>query len=371
MLRRFLFTLLTLVLLVIGPRAALAAPPPDPGDAPVSADAVTIPKLPEGFVSEDGGWMKIAYPPQVRDRVAPIVAEANAVRAELADELEQPVLDRVDVRVARTPEEMARLAPEGMPPFSYATAMAYPTLHLVILSLQAPVTSEAPDIDELFRHELTHIALYDAVAGRHVPRWFNEGFAVAASGELAWKRTKTLWDATLSESIMPLSELDAQFPDDPYRVNIAYAESADFVRFLLKSADRARFAGMIERVKAGQAFDRALGDAYGSDERKLEYEWREELKKKYGYLPALTGTSFVWVGVVVLMAAGWVRKKKRDKAKLDQWEREEAALDAAYAAAKRRSLAAAPGDVPEDPVPVKSTPPLPMVEHDGTWHTLH
>jgi hypothetical protein len=209
-----------------------------------------------------------------------------------------------------------------------------------------------------------------------VPRWFNEGFAVAASGELSWKRTRTLWDATLSDTLMPLSELDAQFPSDPYRVNIAYAESADFVRFLLKSADRARFASMIDRVKEGQPFERALGDAYGSDERKLEYEWREELKKRYGYLPALTGTSFVWIGVVVLMGIGYVKKRRASKAKLAQWEREEAALDAAYAVAKRRSLEAVAESAGAaasagDHVPVKSTPPVPMVEHDGTWHTLH
>ena len=49
----------------------------------------------------------------------------------------------------------------------------------------------------MFRHELAHIALQDATLGHHVPRWFNEGFAIHASGESRYLRWKTLENATL------------------------------------------------------------------------------------------------------------------------------------------------------------------------------
>jgi hypothetical protein len=220
----------------------------------------------------------------------------------------------------------------------------------------------------VFRHELAHVALEDAVAGHHVPRWFTEGLAIHESGEFAFKRWQTLSDAALSNRVLPLSEIDRGFPDDNrYEVSIAYAESADFLRFLLRNADRARFASLVARVRAGTPFDRALSDAYGTDIRKLEFEWREELSKRYSYLPALTGGTLVWVLIVGLMAIGWWRKRRAAKAKLAEWEEEERTIDEAV---ERARAATRPIQANESAMPVKVAN-LPMVEHDGNWHTLH
>jgi hypothetical protein len=267
---------------------------------------------------------------------------------------------------------MASLAPADLPPPAYATGVAYPALDLVVLSLQSPGTYEAPELEEVFRHELLHIALEDAVAGHHVPRWFNEGLAVYESGEGQYARTRVLWDATLSRTVLPLAEIDRNFPSSRYEVNIAYAESADFVRFLLRSSDRARFAALVSRVRGGQAFERALADAYGTDLRKLEYEWREELDKRFSMLPVLTGGSLIWVLLVGLMVIGYWRRRRQAKAKLLQWEREEALADALARAAASEQVALASTEPAEMPAPEgRRVPSVPIVEHDGTWHTLH
>jgi hypothetical protein len=178
-----------------------------PRDAPLvlQPDAVKLPPLPSDFVVRDEGWLVIEYPPGVSERVQPLIAQANDVRTKLTDDLGEAVLDRVEVRVARNPDEMTMLAPLDYPPFPYASAMAYTRMHLVLLSMQAPVSAEATDLEETFRHELAHVALEDAVAGHHVPRWFTEGLAIHESGEASWTRWKTLWDATLSNQVMPLS----------------------------------------------------------------------------------------------------------------------------------------------------------------------
>ena len=380
---RLLFAMVLALLGLFSPSARAQAADPQappvessPRDAPLvlQPSAVKIPALPAGFQTRDAGWLLLEFPASLADRADPLYTEANDVKAHLSDELGQDVLDHVVVRLTRTPEEMASLAPADYPPPRYASGVAYPAMHLVLLTMQAPVGSESPDLDEVFRHELSHVALEDAVNGNHVPRWFTEGLAVHESGEHSMVRTHTLWDATLSRAVMPLSELDRGFPDDNrYEVSIAYAESADFLRFLLRSADRARFVSLVARVRAGSTFDRALADAYGTDLRRLEYEWREELTKRYGYVPVLTGGSIIWVGIVGLMGAGYWRKKRQARAKLAQWEAEERAIDAAVLATKQHANASVAPPPPEvDPtVVVKRAPNLPMVEHDGTWHTLH
>ncbi len=378
-LRAHVATFAVLVAIVVaflgGPRAARAAeasePTPvetSPRDVPIvmQPSAIRIPAPPASFVHEDHGWLVVDYDPAARERLEPALREADEFKAQLEDHLGQAVLSRVELRVARDADAMAALAPEGLPPPAYASGVAYPPLHLVLLTLRGPAASDdAPDLPEVFRHELAHVALDDATLSHHVPRWFNEGLAVHESGESRFARTRVLWDATLSRTVLPLHELDQGFPNDRYEVNIAYAESADFVRYLLRGDDSARFGSLIERVRKGMAFDRALGDAYGTDLRKLEYQWREENSHRYTVLPLVTGGSFLWVGLFGAMILGWVRRRKRSKMILARWEREEALEAEMRARLERAKLV---NDEEHMSVP---PPALPKVEHEGGWHTLH
>ena len=346
-----------------------------PRDVPivVQPSAIAIPPLPETDQVRDLGWLRVAYPPSAHERVQPLLDDANDVKARLADELGQPVLTRlVEVRIARSPEDMASLAPSEIPPPNYASAVALPGLRLILLSMRAPVSEEGTDLGELFRHELAHIALDDAVGSKHVPLWFNEGFAVHASNESPIARAETLSNASIWKTIVPLKDLDRSFPADSYEVSVAYAESADFVRYLLRQADRARFAAAIDRTRRGQEFEHALTDAYGTDTRRLEYEWREELAKRYTFWPVLLSGSVIWVLVIGALAVGMLRKKGRDRRTFERWEREE--REEAEEAARRAAITAA---IHSDPPPPPAealrpmTPSVPKIEHDGNWHTLH
>jgi len=353
-----------------GDDPAAAAAPRDVGLVVQPASA-QLPAAPADFQRLEGGWVTFELPSSVHDRVAPLLAEANAFRARLAVQLGQPVLEHVLVRVARDPEQLTALAPLGAPPPAYASAVAYPALSLAILSLQAPRTWEATDLVELLRHELMHIALTDAVAGHHVPRWFDEGLAIHESGELWAARVQTLWQASLSRTLVTFSELDRGFAADSGEVSLAYAESADVVRFLMRDDDRARFGSLVQRVRAGTPFDRALGDAYDTDLHKLEFEWREEVSHRFGLLPLVTGGGVLWALIVGLSVLAWVKRRRRARAKLAQWAREEAELDAAEAAARERleREKAIPDDAEDVPPHVR--PGLPVVEHEGRWYTLH
>jgi hypothetical protein len=336
-----------------------------PHDVPLvlRASAIPIPPLPATYEKRDLGWISIAYPPSVHERVQPLLDDAAVIRAKLADALGQSVLDHVEVRVARTAEDMAELAPRDSPPPTYASGVAYPSLHLVLLSLTAPTGAEATDLGEVFRHELAHVALEDAVHGHHVPQWFNEGFALNESGEKWFVRLQTLWNATLSRSVIPLSNLDRSFPVQDYEASIAYAESGDVVRFLLRDGDRLRFWTLVERVQGGQPFDRALADAYGTDLRKLEYQWREDIAKRYTFWPVLASSSLLWVAACGILVLAYVKKRRRNRATIARWEHEDA-----LHAVPVRDLGEEVSPVPEA---MRAASGLPKVEHEGGWHTVH
>ncbi len=334
-----------------------------PRDTPLVLEPthVTIPALLADMTSRDHGWLKISYPTSIESRALGLLDDADAFKAELGSWFGQTVLEHVEVRLARSPEDMAALAPVDLPPPRYAVGVAYSPLHFILVSLREPKTAEGTDLKEVMRHELVHVALWDATQGHHVPRWFNEGLAIYASGEASFQRTRTLWDATLSKTLLPLSDLDKGFPDENQQVSIAYAESADFVRYLLRDEDRARFGSLIERVQKGAAFDRALSDAYGENTRKLEYEWREELDKRFSFWPMLTGSSMLWAITMGVLVIAYVRRRRKSKDTLALWAKEEADEDR-----RRGTIVEA---IESDAVVMRRN--VPTVEHDGQWHTLH
>ncbi len=359
------------VALAAGEDGASAALAPHDVGVVVQPAAATLPAPPPDFERIDDGWLTLEFPSSVRDRVAPLASDADAFRSRLAVELGQPVLDHVLMRVARDPEQMSALAPVGSPPFGYAEGMAYPSMRLALLSLKAPHTWEATDLVTLSRHELMHLALNDAIGDHHVPRWFDEGLAIHESGEHWTDRLGTLWQATLAKTLLSFADLDRGFPADGSDVGVAYAESADVVRFLMRDDDRARFGSLVQRLRAGTRFDRAVGDAYDTDLRKLEYEWRTEVSHRFGVVPLLTGGGALWGLIVVLAGAAYVKRRRRARAKLEQWEREEAATDAA-AATEREQLEREkliPGE--DDEVPPHIRREVPVVEHEGRWYILH
>lgn len=360
---RALRLLLAAVLALLAPRAARADAPAlvSPPDVAVALQPqLDVPPLPPELSVAERGWLRVAYPRGVESRVQPLLDDADDFKAALANAMGVPVLDdRVELRVARTPEGMAALAPAALAPHAWAVGETYPALRLVVVSLVDPTSHEGTNVPEVARHELVHLALSDAVQGRHVPLWFHEGLAIHFSGENAMTRTSVLWQASLSKGLVPLADVDTSYPQDRYDVNVAYAESADFVRFLLREPDKQRFGGLIERVRGGAPFERAVADAYGTDLRRLEFEWREGLSRRFTIWPVLGGGSLVWLLGIGILGLGWLRKRRRAKATLERWEREDAAVAV---------VSARPED---DAVPRPSVPRVPLVEHEGAWHTLH
>jgi len=364
------------------PDAVPSAPalPSSVADAPSAGRGVLhLPPIPAGFNSYDAGWVRFVYHPSSRERVQPLIAQAEAVRHDLTERLGFPVLTEVRVQIARTTGEMATFAPSGAPYPEYAAGVAYSELGLVLLSLTPIHAGQEQDLGEVFRHELAHVALHDALNGQAVPRWFNEGFAVFASGESSFGRMKTLAMSTVGGSLIPLHELERSFPNDETKAQVAYAEAVDVVRFLVRREDIHRFRALVSELREGKAFEQAVLDAYAVDLATLEAEWRDDASRRYTFLPILLSGTFFWVIALGLAVWAWRRRKRRDKLTLQQWARDEAAEDLQRARLAMRSEAArvhivlAKGaDVPVAQLPVPgSEVEVPVVEHDGSWHTLH
>lgn len=373
-----------------------------PAHAPRSA-GLQRPPAPSNFSSYDGGWLQIAYHPTLAGQMRPLERAADAFRSELTALLGHDVLKEVHVRVGRTTGEMQTLAPPGAHYPKYASGVAFSELGLVLLSARARYPGERHDLLEVFRHELAHIALHDAVGRDRVPRWFNEGFAIHASREAQGARMQAMWTATLAGKLLPFSEITSSFPSDATTASVAYAQAADMVRFLLKSGQEHRLSALMRRLSRGQTFDEALSDAYGADMFLLEKQFRKDAARRYTFWPVLLGGSLVWVLALGLLVVGYFRSRQRSARKLARWAREEALQDARDQLARAVLLPSAQASLshparratdattnarpgPENSSASKSLTaseltdsveaigvqaPVPSVEHDGERWTLH
>jgi hypothetical protein len=334
-------------------------------------DAAHKPGMPVSFFSHQGGWIEFLYPPSARERVGPLIAQADNVRAALGPMLGAPPLDGVEVRIARGPGEMATLAPQIVSRSPAAMTMTpeaitYPALKLVVLSLGDLGAAQPGELAENFRRELGRVALHDAARGRTVPSWFSEGFSNEFAGDAGWSRWWLLFKASVWRAIAPLEALDDLMARGGSDSALAIAQSADFVGFLLRPAMRPRFAASVARLGNGEPLATALALSYGQTAPDLEKTWRTDLGERCAVKGGAVAASVPVAIVIGIVAVRSIKRRKtRHQATSMRAESGTPAWDQkrVHIVVTRREERAEPPMVPKAEVP--------RVEHEGGWHTLH
>lgn len=368
---RAIFRLRAAVLVLLGlllPTRVLAEAPPADVLGPLEGGApLVLPAAPRGFESLRTAGAEWTFPPHARATVRQLEDLRRVRYRAIVDDLGSNAAEPVIVRVARNPDEMSALAPVGLPPPSYADAVAYPSLGLVLLSLTGRDPAHPPDLETTFVHELSHVALHRAVAGRPVPRWFTEGLAIHHARERSLERMKRLWEATAQRRLVPLPRLEASFADGSADVGVAYAEAADVVAYLLRVDDGPyKMKRLVRGLSRSQSFEEALLGSYFVGLRELDREWRRDLWDRHSAYPLVVGGTGLWAIATVFLLVAFVKRRRLAKRKLARWAREEAEIDRLEAVVDRKLLEAPAGrpiEVREDRVPT--------VEHEGRTYTLH
>ncbi|GAB4205778.1 MAG: hypothetical protein OHK0013_21920 [Sandaracinaceae bacterium] len=289
------------------------------------ARGLTLPSAPEGFVTieRDGVWWEM--PERAQSVVEPLFETWADHAPRIRSELGLDSLPPIRIRVAIDPEQMRALAPLGAPPPAYAVGVAYPGLDLILLTLTAPETWQRPELDDVLVHELSHIALHHAAGPDHdLPLWFVEGVAIYQARERSIERVQTLWEGAFRGAIIDLDHLDERFPQRPHAVDLAYAQSADFVAWLLRRSGPEKLGEMIGRMRRGQRFEVAVSQTWSAGIGQLEQEWRADLSERFGALPLFATGSAGWIVVGLLVGLAW-RQRKRKAAEIEaRWAREDA-----------------------------------------------
>ncbi|HEX5829273.1 MAG TPA: peptidase MA family metallohydrolase [Candidatus Limnocylindrales bacterium] len=170
--------------------------------------------------------------------------------------------------------------------------------HADIRTLFALITPDAIDdpwVGIVVPHELVHLVFDTAVENpyRFPPRWVNEGLAVYLSEGYGPGDRNRVADAVASRDLIPLQALGGQFPADPDKTFLAYAESVSAIDYLVSTHGRDAMVSLVLAYKAGLTDDEAFTKAIGQDLATFQAGWLGSLgaepPERFGPQPAPPG----------------------------------------------------------------------------------
>ncbi len=213
--------------------------------------------------------------------------------------------------------------PAGEPP-SWSVGTAYPALNLIILRSPRGMKGKGTDIEEVLQHEYAHLALTTALKGHEAPPWLAEGFAMLQSREWSLSRTYSLSRGVLTKKLIPLAQLADGLPEDEYQAELAYAEYFSFVSYIKTELGPEALPRLIRGLSYGLDTETALQQATGLGLKDLERRWKEDLKRRYSWIPIVTSFFSLWFLASLLFLLSYWLKRRRTKKTLEEWEKEEA-----------------------------------------------
>jgi hypothetical protein len=221
----------------------------------------------------------------------------------------------------------------------WAAGVAIPARRTIVLPpADGPATLGDPVVT--LRHELAHLAL-NAHLDSSVPRWFDEGYATWVSG--GWDESSG-WQirvALLRGVAPPLDSLTLGWPRTESRARLAYLLSASAVRYLATERGDRAFDAFIATWRELGSFDAAMREVYFMTPLQFEREWRGMVRRRYGWLLAISQVSIFWLGVGLLVFVLGLLRRQRNRERLEALRREEYMI----------SAVAGPEGVPEDVPP--------------------
>ncbi|MCU0696989.1 MAG: DUF1570 domain-containing protein [Myxococcaceae bacterium] len=293
--------------------AILASAPPPEG-APPEAPFVTAPRTAEPVrtVEFDTARFHIVASERAEAPARALAPDLETLRDEVRTLVGRDWPGTTEVRVALGREEYEAMALPGSRPPGWAVALAWPAMNVVLVDARTIAT---PEGKTTLRHELVHIAL--GRLGNDWPRWFQEGVAQMVTNERQFRTEhySTMAIAIATDRLYDFEVLRDGFPERPQDVEVAYAQSAEFVSFLFKRHGPAAFGELIDHVGNGVIFEQAFARAFHSSLTVEEADFRDDVALRYPWWPVLLGSgTALWALSGLLMAFAHVRRRRQVKA---------------------------------------------------------
>lgn len=287
------------------------------------------------------GALVFHYLPDEKKLVGYLGGLSEELERRVTEDLGLQELAEIRVTIASTHKDFLALQPPGRKAQKWAAALAYPAQDKILMKSPRLLIGGQPHYEQIFLHELAHVALDQAARrgaqeeggtggvpgrdspGARIPRWLHEGYAIHVAREWSPTREVLLTRAALRGKLIPLGRLVSGFPEEEKQAQLAYAQSADLVQYLLQRYGSEAFHAFVGALGRGHRFGHASRTILGENFHTLEEDWTRHLRRRYTWIPLLTSTGSLWFIASLVFLAAYLRKKVTARAKVKEWSEEE------------------------------------------------
>ena len=263
------------------------------------------------------GYFRIVHAVEDSAYCAQVSAVLNSALQEVTQDLQLPPPDTMMVYLA--PDRRAFLGfSRGQLP-RWAQAFAIPTRQLMVLKSPRWDRSEG-DGSATAAHELVHLLLHKKTRGRKIPRWLDEGLAIFYSGEKRWQTATAISKGTVTDSLIPLDQIDWVLDFHRSKAELAYQQSYSAVHYLLRWYDIEAVRIILDGIREGRDLDESFQLATGSTFAEFEREWTAYAQKAYQWLWLSEFDDLLWIPILLLTFAVFVILRLRNRRRIREWE---------------------------------------------------
>ncbi len=240
---------------------------------------------------------------------------------ELSMQLQLALAGPVEVFLCPSDQVFGKLTGNYVP--HWGAGVADPTQSVIVLKSPG-LTGEHDGFPKLIKHELVHIMVGQSVNfPEKLPRWFSEGIATLFSYDEHFAAGKSISKALLSDSIIPLDEIDEVLKFHRAKATLAYEESYSFTLFLQEEFGLPTLVNLIHSLNEDLTFEKTFAQVFETDLFELELEWYEFLEKKYRWRFLLDFETFLWIFILFLFIFVFVAIRLRNRKIMNRWEEED------------------------------------------------
>lgn len=205
----------------------------------------------------------------------------------------------------------------------WGEGVADPVQNVIILKSPSQMDDQN-HFPKLVKHELVHILIgHSAKNPRDLPKWFNEGIASYLSADERVSSGEAISKALISDSIIPLDEIDGVLRFQRTKATLAYEESYSFTAYLVENYGFENMVNLIQELQTEKTFAHVFRDVYGIDLFEAEIAWYQYMEKKYRWHFLLDFENYLWISILLLFILVFLAIKLRNRRTLKKWDEEE------------------------------------------------
>jgi len=182
-------------------------------------------------------------------------------------------------------------------------------------------------LEEVLRHELSHVYIGQRIARTGLPRWFVEGVAQRQSGEWRFLDTVSMVHTAGTGGLPSLAEIGGRFPSGGTRASLAYQLSLYALTDLEGRLDGPQpLRRMVDTIAARGSFELAFRELFGLTPLEYSRELHESMELRYGWIFVVANATSLFTLGGLILTVGAVRATRRKRRRLAEMEEEEAAM---------------------------------------------